>query len=117
MATNHHLHAHFFGGALISKPDVRDRRFLVERAAALPTKKIDNSDLAAAETDQSDTGSCGAHAGAQVRHASINNWREATGQPLLDPETERVSPLWTYWGTREQMGTFPQDSGSDNRAI
>src|SRR5215831_5695677 len=105
---DHELAQGFFGGVIPTKPRVQDHLFGVAQQAALPTAPIDLRGLMPNATDQGETGTCGAHASTKLRHVAVNQWRQATGQPLLDPTAETFSELWTYFWARKAMGTWPQ---------
>ena len=97
-------------GLLKSKPDYRDFRYAAPSLvlAELPGN-IDLRPKAATPKifDQGDLGSCTANAS--------NALVQYVEHKANDPDWDRLSRLYTYWYSREKIGTTDSDSGAEIR--
>ncbi len=113
----------FYGGMIPTPPDQYARVWAFPRATAVPAGALVNHDLRAYKGqslfppigDQGQIGSCAAWCfGYYLRAALASKWHVDNGTVPDLPDT--LSPRFVYDLTRQRMGTYPQDSGSDMKA-
>lgn len=97
-------------GLLRSKPDYRD--FLYAAPSHVLAELPDNIDLRPRQAtprvfDQGQLGSCTANA--------ANAVVQYVEHKANDPDWDRLSRLYTYWYSREKIGTTGEDSGAEIR--
>src|SRR5262245_41704339 len=110
----------FHGGMLLTPAAEYARVWAFPRPRAVPQSALVNHDLRAYKGqslfppvgDQGQIGSCAAWAyGYYLRAALASRWHVDNGTTPDLPDT--LSPRFVYDATRQRMGTYPRDSGSD----